>query len=185
MKVARLVWRMMDAVPHLANKWIVSPWKCRLTAKSGRKVVINRGFRASGWQNITLGNDVAIGRDCLFMCTRAPIVVGDHVMFGPRVTVITGSHRMDLVGRYMTSVTNEEKRPEDDSAVVFEGDNWIGANATVLSGVTVGKGAVIAAGAIVTKDVPPYAVVGGNPARCLKMRFDEETIAEHLRLLEC
>ncbi|MBE6589652.1 MAG: CatB-related O-acetyltransferase [Ruminococcaceae bacterium] len=141
------------------------------------------GMKMYGPQNIILGNDVGIGAEALFMCTRAKIIIGDHVMFGPRVTVITGGHRMDLIGRYMTTVTNEEKRPEDDRDVIFEGDNWIGANVTVLRGVTVGEGAVIAAGAVVTKDVPPYSIVGGVPAKVIKMRFDEETLAKHIETL--
>ena len=90
---------------------------------------------------------------------------------------------MNLLGRYMTTVTEAEKEPEDDRDVVFEGDNWIGANATVLRGVTVGEGAVIAAGAVVTRDVPPYAIVGGVPAKVLKMRFTEEEIKQHRELL--
>ena len=137
-----------------------------------------------GPKNITIGNNVAIGDDALFMCTRAKIKIGDNVMFGPRVTMITGGHRMDMVGRYVISVTNDEKNPDDDKDIVLEGDIWVGANATILKGVTVGQGAVIAAGAVVTKDIPPFAIVGGVPAKVIKMRFDQETIKEHLRILK-
>lgn len=90
---------------------------------------------------------------------------------------------MDLVGRLMMTVTDDEKRPIDDRDIVFEGDNWIGANAVILRGVTIGRGAIVAAGAVVTKDVTPYSVCGGVPARSLKMRFDEETLKKHIRLL--
>ena len=99
------------------------------------------------------------------------------------VTVITGGHRTDIVGRYMITVKDNEKRPEDDRDIIFEGDNWIGANSTILRGVTVGEGSIIAAGAVVTKDVPPYSIVGGVPAKVIKMRFTEEQIVEHKKLL--
>lgn len=92
---------------------------------------------------------------------RGQSKIGDHVMFGPNCTVVTGDHRMDVVGKYMSTVTVAEKAPENDLPVKFEGDNWIGASAIVLKGVTVGIGAVIAAGAVVIHDVPPYSIVGG------------------------
>lgn len=136
------------------------------------------------WNNVYCGTDIHIGKNNMFMCALAPIKIGDHVMFGPNVTVITGDHRMDLVGKYMTTVCNEEKLPENDQPVVFEGDNWIGANVTILKGVTVGKGAVVASGAVVNKDVPPYAIVGGIPAKVIKYRFTEEQISEHQKKLE-
>ena len=104
-------------------------------------------------------------------------------MIGPGTTCITGGHRTDIIGRTMISVTNSEKRPEDDRDIVFEGDNWIGANTTILRGVTVGRGAVIAAGAVVTKDVPPFSIVGGVPARVIKMRFPDDLIQAHLDAL--
>ena len=98
---------------------------------------------------------------------------GDDVMFGPGVTVITGDHRTDILDRPMITVTDSEKSPDNDKDVVFEGDNWVGANAIILKGVTVGKGSVVSAGAVVTHDVPPYAIVGGVPAKVIRMRNEK------------
>lgn len=105
-------------------------------------------------------------------------------MFGPQVTLITGNHRIDYIGDYMKNVRGGNKLPENDQPIVLKGDNWVGANVTILKGVTIGEGAVVAAGAVVKDDVPPYAIVGGVPARVLKYRFDEEQLEEHKRLLE-
>ena len=149
----------------------------------GKNVRIPAGCSFSGIENICVGNHVAFGEGARFLTTRARVIIGDHVMFGPNVTVVTGDHRIDLLGRTMISITDAEKLPENDRDVIFEGDNWIGANATVLRGVTVGTGAIVSAGAVVTKDVPSYAIVGGVPARVLKMRFTEEEIKQHRELL--
>lgn len=100
------------------------------------------------------------------------------------MTLVTGNHRIDYVGEYMTNVKGDKKLPENDWPIVLKGDNWVGANMTILKGVTIGEGAVVAAGAVVKDDVPPYAIVGGVPARVLKYRFDEEQLKEHKRLLE-
>ena len=105
-------------------------------------------------------------------------------MFAPNVTVVTGSHRYDIVGKYMKEIDNSQKLPENDQDVIFEGDNWIASNAIILKGVTVGKGAIVAAGAVVTKNVPPYSIVGGAPAKVLKMRFTAEEVIEHETLLQ-
>ena len=72
----------------------------------------------------------------------------------------------------MACVTDDEKLPENDLDVVFEGDNWIGASAIILKGVTIGKGSVIAAGSVVTKSIEPYTIVGGVPAKTIKKRFE-------------
>ena len=68
-----------------------------------------------------------------------------------------------------------------DQPVVIEDDVWCGANVTILKGVTIGHGSVVAAGAVVTKSFPPYSIIGGIPAKLLKMRFTEEEIKEHER----
>ena len=67
--------------------------------------------------------------------------------------------------------------------VFIESDVWAGTNVTILKGVTIGRGSIIASGAVVTKSVPPYSIVGGVPAKVLKKRFDEETIEKHEKLL--
>lgn len=140
-------------------------------ARCGRGVRVQPGGRFT-YGNILLGDHVSIGRDATFICTRARIHVGDHVMFGPHVFLITGGHRMDVLDRCMDEISDAEKLPENDQDIVLEGDNWVGANAIILKGVTIGRGAVVGAGAVVTQDVPPLAVVGGVPAKILKYRSD-------------
>ena len=178
-----MIYKLWMLVRSVWNRLIAQPVKKSALAKHGKKVTLGVGVRMYGPENIMLGDDVSIGERATIMCTRAKVKIGDHVMLGPNVTIITGGHRTDLIGRYMTTVTNEEKRPEDDRDVIFEGDNWIGANATILRGVTVGQGAIIAAGAVVTKDVTPFSVWGGIPARCIKQRFTTDEISKHITLL--
>jgi acetyltransferase-like isoleucine patch superfamily enzyme len=71
----------------------------------------------------------------------------------------------------------------DTMKITVEDDVWIGHGAIILSPARIGRGSIVAAGAVVTQDVPPYAIVGGNPARFLKWRFSEEEITEHEQIL--
>lgn len=73
--------------------------------------------------------------------------------------------------------------PVQDAPVVIEDDVWCGANVTILKGVTIGRGSVVAAGAVVTKSFPPYSIIGGVPAKLIKMRFSPEEIVQHEALL--
>jgi acetyltransferase-like isoleucine patch superfamily enzyme len=98
-----------------------------------------------------------------------------------------GEHRTDWVTTYPFPVfweaaTNIQGHPRSKGDVIIGNDVWIGTEATFLSGVKVGDGAVIGAKSVVVKDVPPYAIVAGNPARVIKMRFDDDTVARLLRV---
>ena len=135
------------------------------------------------YRNLSIGNDVYIGPHALFVATESRIYIKDKVLFGPGVTIIGGDHRMSDVGVFMYDVN--VKRPGDDLDVHIEEDVWVAANVTILKGVTVGRGSVVAAGSLVVRDVPPYAIVGGVPARILKFRFSvDEALAHEQALYE-
>lgn len=172
-KVLQLIYIIFDVLGRVLYKYIAMPIKKSMVKECGKKVYIGKGAEGT-WKNIYIGNSVSINKNAMFLCTRAKIYIGDHVMFGPHVFMITGGHRTDIPDRFMDTIGNDEKLPENDQDIVLEGDNWIGANAIILKGVTIGKGAVVAAGAVVTNDVPPYSIVGGVPAKVIKMRFEQK-----------
>lgn len=136
-----------------------------------------------GLWNLSVGDGTSIPKGSTIYCTDAPLTIGRKVIFGPRPTIITGDHRTDIIGKYIIDVTVQEKLPENDQPVVIEDDVWCGANVTILKGVTIGRGSVVAAGAVVTKSFPPYSIIGGVPARLLKRRFAETEIREHERII--
>lgn len=153
------------------NKIITQPLILSSMKRHGKNCSISRGFDCSGINNVSLGHDVAIGLNNTFMCTRAPIYIGNYVMTGPNVMIITGNHRIDIKNKPMVKIHDDEKLPENDETVVIEDDVWIGANVTILKGVTIHTGSIIAAGAVVTKDVEEYSIYGGIPAKKIKNRF--------------
>lgn len=170
-KIKKTVYKIFATIISFGKKicnHIMTVHYKNMMAKCGKNVSIEN-YCDGNWQNIHCGTDVHIGKNNLFMCALASIYIGDHVMFGPNVTVVTGDHRIDVIGRYMTSIKSDEKLPENDQPIVFEGDNWIGANTTILKGITIGKGAVIASGAVVNKSIPPYEIWGGYRLKKLKL----------------
>jgi acetyltransferase-like isoleucine patch superfamily enzyme len=134
-----------------------------------------------GLWNMSVGDYSSIPKHSTFYCTEAPLTIGRKVVFGPKPTIITGDHRVDVIGKYILDST--EKLPENDAPVIIEDDVWVGANVTILKGVTIGRGSVVAAGAVVTKSFGPYSIIGGVPAKLLKPRFTKEQIIEHEKLL--
>lgn len=114
-------------------------------------------FNSDGGRNIFLGEGVFINSGCKFQ-DQGGIYLGDRCLIGHNVVLATLNHGM-----------NPSHRGDLHPAPIRIGcDVWIGSNATVLPGVTIGDGAVVAAGAVVTKDVPPMTVVGGVPAKILR-----------------
>lgn len=119
---------------------------------------------------------MGIGRRCTFMCD---IEIGNKVMIASDVAFINSDdHRFDVIGKAMW-----DSGRGDQFKIVIEDDVWIGHGAIILTPVRIGRGAIVAAGAVVTKNVPPYAIVGGVPAKVLRMRFTPEQIREHEQML--
>lgn len=107
------------------------------------------------------------------------LYIGNFCSIAPEVLfVVCGEHATDKISTYPFAVRYGGRKYEAISKgdIVIKDDVWIGVRSTILSGVTIGQGAVIAAGSVVTKDVPPYAIVGGVPAKIIKMRFDNKRI---------
>lgn len=96
------------------------------------------------------------------------IRIGNHVRIAPHVMIVAANHRFDDCGRPISAQGVERK------SVIVEDDVWIAGRASIMAGVTVGRGSVVAAGAVVTHDVPPYSVVAGVPARVIKTRRQED-----------
>lgn len=134
-----------------------------------------------GLWNLSVGNHTSIPKGSTFYCTEAPLTIGNKVIFGPHPTIITGDHRIDVIGKFI--IDSHDKLPQNDAPVIIEDDVWTGANITILKGVTIGRGSVIAAGAVVNKSCPPYSIIGGIPAKVLKFRFTIDEIIEHEKKL--
>jgi maltose O-acetyltransferase len=136
----------------------------RMLDECGLDVNIEHGAWFGTGKGIRVGDRSAIGMDAMVM---GPITIGKDVMMGPRCTIISSRHAVSGVDRPMNSQGFEE-----DSAVIIEDDVWIGASAIILSGRRIGKGAIVGAGAVVTRDVAPFSIVGGNPAVHIKWRSE-------------
>lgn len=134
--------------------------------------------------HIHIGDHVHIGSYASFMASIAHIYIGNYVTMGPNISIRGGDHRIDLVGKHIYEIKEKEKLLDNDKDVLIDDGVWIGCNVTILKGVHIKKGAVIAAGSIVTKSVPPYAIVGGNPAKVIKFRFNELQIVKHEKELK-
>jgi len=121
--------------------------------------------------NVSIGHHAYINKNCDFITTGSTIKIGNFVMIGPNVTFVAQNHDFSDWTKPMI-FSKEYQRGK----ITIGDDVWIGANATILSGVTVNRGAVIAAGAVVTKDVAEYSIVGGVPAKKIKDRLPIEFI---------
>ncbi|MFK5636020.1 CatB-related O-acetyltransferase [Ornithinimicrobium sp. LYQ103] len=131
--------------------------------------------------SITVGNNVNLGVRPMIVAERSKVVVGDDVIFGPEVAIFGGGHNTSHIGVPIPGV--HWKVGDEDLGVRIGDDVWIGTRSVILRGVDVGRGAVVAAGSVVTKSVPDYALVGGNPARVLRFRFSPEQAVRHEMLM--
>lgn len=129
-------------------------------------------------KQIFVGNKVYIGEGA-YISAHKGIYIGDGVIIGPQFLVMGGDINFRKVG-YRNYQVNEEGI---NKPIIIEDDVWIGARVAILKGVKVGEGAIIGTGSIVTKNIKPYTIVAGNPARKIGERFGGEELIRHLQLI--
>lgn len=135
-----------------------------LGARVGANPYIDKGvdIRAAG--RLEVGDNVVLSRNVLINAAGS-VNIGHNVMIGYSSKILSANHSIPSAGKGPIRLSGHNLKP-----VVIEDDAWIGANAVVLPGVRIGRGAVVAAGAVVTKDVGPYTIVGGIPAKLIRER---------------
>ena len=183
MNMCSVVIKASKVLPFLYDKVLAFFYK-RAMKSCGEGVYLRPSSSDfKGLENLSVGDGTSIPRGSVIYCTASPCTIGKKVVFGPKPTIITGDHRIDVIGKHLIDVTEQEKLPENDLPVTIEDGCWIGANVTILKGVTIGRGSIVAAGSVVTKSCQPYSIVGGVPAKVIRMRFTPEEIAKHEELL--
>ncbi|MBE1162874.1 DapH/DapD/GlmU-related protein [Dyella acidiphila] len=146
----RLTFNDADAVRALFSQLIGKP--------VDESFMLIPPFYTAGGDEIRVGRNVFVNQNCTFY-DLGGLDIGDDVMIGPNVSIITAGHPLDPSQRRAVTI---------GKPIVIGRNVWIGAGATIIGGVTVGENAVAAAAAVVTKNVPPNTLVGGNPARVIR-----------------
>ena len=143
---------------------------CRNGIEIGDNVTIKDGSIIEGYgvlrnlgEGLVIGNRVGISQNC-FIAIRGKIEIGDCTIIGPNVSIFSENHIFDDIN--IPIVDQGEKRED----VTIGRNVWIGTRSTILAGVSIGDGSIIAAGSVVTKNVPAYSIVGGVPAKVIRMR---------------
>ncbi len=156
---------------------------------------IGNAYRRKKWRLMNKHNFTTVGDDFSLDCLHVGkgtygqidlindvadrcVSIGNYCSIAGEVLFLLGrEHRLDTISTYPFKVKllkSEKVESLSKGDIIVADDVWIGRRAMIMSGVHIGQGAVIAAGSIVTKDVPAYAIVGGNPARVIRYRFDEK-----------
>lgn len=160
---------------------VVQAKRKRHLNECGKDVDIQRNCNFVG--NIHIGNHVLVGTGANFVSLRAALHIHDYVVFGPDVSIYTGDHAINIVGVHISEVTNQMKNESGylyDKDVCIEAGCWVGTRSIILKGVTIGRGSVIGAGSIVTKNVPPYSIyTGAGSNAVIRKRFSPEQIECH------
>jgi acetyltransferase-like isoleucine patch superfamily enzyme len=128
-----------------------------------KQVSISPNVRIKG--RFEMGKGSSIAQNCSISGESSGVFIGKDVMIAPNVVIVAFSHGVDLVDIPMVKQMNSE------APVIIEDDVWIAANTTIGKGVKIGKGSIVAANSFVNKDIPPYSIAGGVPARVIKSRF--------------
>ncbi|PEX10216.1 hypothetical protein CN451_13225 [Priestia megaterium] len=164
--------------------------RCRFLLSKHRNVTIGRdstfgrGTVFYAPNKIKIGNNVYIGKYCSF---ETDLEIADDVLFGNNVGLIGKyDHDYSYIGKSIKDSPwiGDEKYSFKGKGlkIVVEKDVWVGYGAIIVSGVRIGRGSIVAAGSVVLRDVEPYSIVGGNPAKVIARRFTPNQIVQHERV---
>lgn len=131
--------------------------------KIGKRCTIYPDVWIFPGKGLNIGNDVDLALGVI-ITTNGGVFIGDRVLIGYRAQILSANHRIPENRKSIFAAGHVTKK------VSIGDDCWIGANSIILPGVTIGEGAVVAAGSIVTKDIPPFAIVAGIPAKIIRIR---------------
>jgi len=153
-----------------------------LFARCGKNVIFFPTKSKFLYKNISIGNNVSIGRGASFIASISHITIGNNSMFDSNVTIRGGNRNIDIIGKLIVNYRNDDKIPSDDIPVVIDDDVLVESGVTILKGVHIGRGAIIKTGTVVVTNVPPYAIIGGCPAKFIKYRWSLQEILQHEEL---
>jgi maltose O-acetyltransferase len=134
----------------------------RIFQRSGKHIKIGRNVHFGSGKHVEIGDYTGLNTNCWI---GNDTIIGCDVMFGPDVSILSGGHNFERIDIPMREQGATPRRP-----VVIGDDVWIGTRVIILPGVHIGSHSIIGAGSVVTKDVPEYAIVAGNPATIKKFR---------------
>jgi len=148
---------LLNQMNNSSNPEEITDFLSRILGKKIQDVAVFTPIYINYGKNISIGKNVFINFDCTFLALGG-ITIEDDVLIGPKVNLITENHPLNP----------KDRKGLICKSILIKNNAWIGANATILPGVTIGENAVVAAGAVVSKDVPDNSIVGGIPAKFIK-----------------
>lgn len=165
-----LYYGVVQYLPATNNRYLMfvrkfRAWVCKpLFDKVGQGINIEKKANFGTGKGISIGSGSGIGVNAHI---RGPLQIGDDVMMGPDVIILTAIHNFTR-----TDVTIRSQGHLPNKGVIIGNDVWIGTRVIILPGVKIGNGVIIGAGSVVTKDVPDFAIVAGNPAKIIRYRYE-------------
>lgn len=164
----------------------VARWKAQ---NPGARVVFHENLKDSRWIGyVSVGRATyGVVNALIDNCSKSRLRIGSFCSIAPEVVfILVSEHPYSGFTTYPHKVIFGGRRGEATSkgSIIVEDDVWIGYGAIINSGVRIGQGAIVASGSVVVKDVPPYAIVGGNPAKLVKYRFQDEDVRRAMSRLD-
>jgi maltose O-acetyltransferase len=141
------------------RRWVLK----NLSPKVGVNVNLERKAWITNWNNVEIGNNSGIGMNSRI----GSVCIGNNVLMGPDCCILSNNHEFKRVDIPMT-----QQGYMGDKKVIIEDDVWIGQRVIILPGVIIGKGSILGAGSVITKNVAPYSIMGGNPAKLIRKRLE-------------